>query len=129
MKRIRSYTGIWNVEKVLYSINDLQLPFPVTYTQMAWFVSSLMIVVTFGNIPPLCFIEGVFLKYIGIPVGITLFMSKKTFDGKKPYAFLRSAVTYALRPKVTYIEKKVIYRKMKMNEKITMVRSEKICSQ
>ncbi|MCE0579048.1 conjugal transfer protein, partial [Clostridioides difficile] len=22
MKKIRSYTGIWNVEKVLYAIND-----------------------------------------------------------------------------------------------------------
>ena len=24
MKKIRSYTGIWNVEKVLYAINDFQ---------------------------------------------------------------------------------------------------------
>ena len=30
MKKIKSYTGIWNVEKVLYAINDFNLPFPVT---------------------------------------------------------------------------------------------------
>ena len=32
MKKIKSYTGIWNVEKVLYAINDFNLPFPVTFT-------------------------------------------------------------------------------------------------
>ena len=31
MKKIKSYTGIWNVEKVLYAINDFNLPFPVTF--------------------------------------------------------------------------------------------------
>lgn len=29
MKKIKSYTSIWSVEKVIYAINDLQLPFPV----------------------------------------------------------------------------------------------------
>ncbi|MDY2614642.1 MAG: conjugal transfer protein, partial [Lachnospiraceae bacterium] len=29
MKKITSYTGIWNVEKVLNAINDFNLPFPV----------------------------------------------------------------------------------------------------
>ena len=34
LKKIKSYTGIWNVEKVLYAINDFNLPFPVTFTQI-----------------------------------------------------------------------------------------------
>ena len=34
MKKIKSYTGIWNVEKVLYAINDFNLPFPVTFTHV-----------------------------------------------------------------------------------------------
>lgn len=34
MKKIKSYTSIWSVEKVIYAINDLQLPFPITFTQM-----------------------------------------------------------------------------------------------
>ena len=28
MKKIKSYTSIWSVEKVIYAINDFQLPFP-----------------------------------------------------------------------------------------------------
>ncbi|MCB7450001.1 TcpE family conjugal transfer membrane protein, partial [Enterococcus gallinarum] len=42
MKKIKSYTSIWAVEKVIYAINDFQLPFPVTFNQMAWFVLSLL---------------------------------------------------------------------------------------
>ena len=102
MKKIRSYTSIWSVEKVLYSINDFRLPFPITFTQMTWFVVSLFAVMILGNLPPLSMIEGAFLKYFGIPVAFTWFMSTKTFDGKKPYGFLKSVIAYALRPKLTY---------------------------
>ena len=68
MKKIKSYTGIWNVEKVLYAINDFNLPFPVTFTQITWFVITEFIIILFGDIPPLSMIEGAFLKYFGIPV-------------------------------------------------------------
>ena len=83
MKKIRSYTSIWSVEKVLYSINDFKLPFPITFTQMAWFVVSMFAVMLFGNFPPLSFIDGAFLKYFGVPFALTWFMCQKTFDGEK----------------------------------------------
>lgn len=123
MKKIRSYTSIWSVEKVLYSINDFRLPFPITFTQMTWFVVSLFAVMILGNLPPLSMIEGAFLKYFGIPVALTWFMSQKTFDGKKPYSFLKSQITYALRPKITYAGKAVKLHKQTLNETITAVRS------
>jgi len=124
MKKIRSYTSIWNVEKVIYAINDLQLPFPITFTQMTWFIVSLLVVVMFGSIPPLSLIDGALLKYIGIPVGLTWFMSQKTFDGKKPYGFLKSILTYFIRTKTTYAGKAVKLQKQHFNEAITTVRSE-----
>ena len=80
MKKIRSYTSIWNVEKVLYAINDVNLPFPVTFTQITWFVLTEFIIILFADVPPLSMIEGAFLKYFGIPVALTWFMSQKTFD-------------------------------------------------
>jgi len=124
MKKIRSYTSIWSVEKVIYAINDLQLLFPITFTQMTWFIVSLFAVILFGNIPPLSFIDGAFLKYLGIPVGVTWFMCQKTFDGKKPYGFLKSFITYMIRAKVTYAGKAVKLQTQKLNEAITIVRSE-----
>ena len=120
---VKSYTGIWNVEKVLYAINDFNLPFPVTFTQITWFVITEFIIILFGDIPPLSMIEGAFLKYFGIPVALTWFMSQKTFDGKKPYSFLKSQITYALRPKITYAGKAVKLHKQTLNETITAVRS------
>lgn len=123
MKKIKSYTGIWSVEKVLYSINDFQLPFPVTFTQMAWFVMTLFAVMLFGNIPPLSMIEGAFLKYLGIPVAVTWFMSQKTFDGKKPYGFLKSLFLFTTRPKVTYAGKAVKLQSVTHQPIITAVRS------
>ncbi len=65
MKKIRSYTSIWSVEKVLYSINDFRLPFPITFTQMTWFVVSLFAVMILGNLPPLSMIEEHFSNTLG----------------------------------------------------------------
>lgn len=78
MKKLKSYSSIWAVEKVIYAINDFQLPFPVTFSQMAWFVLTLLAMILFGNLPPLAFIQGAFLKYLAIPACVTWFMSKKT---------------------------------------------------
>ncbi|EHZ7795104.1 conjugal transfer protein [Listeria monocytogenes] len=124
MKKIKSYTSIWNVEKVIYAINDLQLPFPITFTQMTWFVVSILFVILFSHIPPLSFIDGAFLKYLGFPVAITWFMSQKTFDGKKPYGFLKSILSYFFRSKLTYAYKPIKLKSQKLNESITIVRSE-----
>ena len=123
MKKIKSYTSIWSVEKVIYAINDFQLPFPVTFSQMAWFVLSLFIVILFAELPPFSMIDGAFLKYFGIPVAFTWFVSQKTFDGKKPFGFLKSAVTFALRPKVTYAGKAIRLKNQKFNTSVTAVRS------
>ncbi|QFG46516.1 conjugal transfer protein [Lapidilactobacillus dextrinicus] len=102
MKKVRSYTSIWSVEKVLYAINDLNLPFPITFTQMTWFVVTLSIIIIFGELPPLNLIQGAFLKYLGIPAAITWFMSQKTFDNKKPLGFLKSVLSYLFSNKLTF---------------------------
>ena len=112
------------MEKVIYAINDFQLPFPITFTQMAWFVVSLFVVILFGELPPFSLIDGAFLKYFGIPVALTWFMSQKTFDGKKPFGFLKSSVSYLVRPKVTYAGKPVTLGKEKFDTSRTAVRSD-----
>ena len=117
MKKIKSYTSIWSVEKVIYAINDFQLPFPLTFSQMAWFVVSLFVVILFGELPPFSLIDGAFLKYFGIPVAFTWFVSQK------PFGFLKSCVSFLLRPKVTYDGKAVRLKKETFNPVITTVRS------
>ena len=50
MKKIRSYSSIWSVEKVIYAINDMRLPFPITFSQMAWFVACEFAVLALGGL-------------------------------------------------------------------------------
>lgn len=125
MKKIKSYTSIWSVEKVIYAINDLQLPFPITFTQMTWFVVSLFVIIMLGSVPPLSLINGALLKYLGIPAALTWFMSQKTFDGKKPYGCLKSIIAYCLRAKRTYAGKKIKLTNHRVTASITIVRSER----
>lgn len=122
MKKIRSYTSIWSVEKVLYAINDVNLPFPVTFTQMTWFIVALFLVMLLGDVPPLSFIDGAFLKHLGIPAAITWFMSQKTFDNKRPLGFLRSVITYFAAQKITFSGRPVKPVKAHALDHITHVR-------
>lgn len=124
MKRVRSYTAIWNVEKVLYAINDWELPISLSYTAIMWLVFSELFVAMFANRFPFSMLHNVLLKYIGIPVLVTWFMSKKTFDGKRPYSYFKGVLAYLLRSRLTYRGRPVTYRKRKCCECITVVRSE-----
>lgn len=128
MRQLKSYTNIWKVEKMLYGINDVKLPFALTFTQLGWLIGSEMLVIfVLKKIPPLCYSDNFLFKYFMIPGGITWFMSKKTFDGKKPYSFLKSVMSYFCRPKLTYAGKKVHFGKHKFDEYITIVRCKKVC--
>src|SRR5699024_640568 len=98
--------------------------FPVTFNQMTWFVLSLFVVILLGNLPPLSMIVGAMLKYVRVPVLLTWFMSKKSFDGIKRYRVLKCVLTYYYRPKMTYAGQTVKHQKHAFNEYITVVRSE-----
>lgn len=125
MKRIKSYTSIWNVEKVLYSLGEVSLLFPLTFTQIAWLVFTEITVVVLRNVPPISMIDNPFIKYGAIPGGITWFMSQKTFDGMKPQTFFKTAFSYLLRPKKTYMGNPVkVAGRVTINEAVTTVRSE-----
>lgn len=63
------------------------------------------------------------LKYVGIPVSLTWFMSQKTFDGKKPYRFIQTMITYFFRPKVIYAGKVAKFGKELVSQDTTIVRS------
>lgn len=123
MKKLRSYSSVWKVEQVIYSFGDAKLPTPVTVTQLLWMAGSGVLVFAFRKVPPLAFVHNP-LILCGIPIGVTWFMSKKTFDGKKPYKFLQGVIAYALRPKVTFAGKPVRLKKHRENADITVVRSE-----
>ncbi len=121
MKQVKSYTSIWNVEKVIHAIGDINLLFPVTITQIGYFAGAAVVCFMVRSLPPFVYIKSTVI-WIAICIGIAYLMSKKSFDGKNPYRFLCSAFNYLIRPKETYAGKRVIYRKKTVNEYITAVR-------
>lgn len=123
MKKLKSYSSVWKVEQVIYSFGDAKLPTPVTVTQLLWLAASGVLVFMLRRVPPLAFIHNPLILCC-IPFGLTWFMSKKTFDGKKPYSFMCSVIAYVLRPKVTFTGKPVRLKKYRENADITVVRSE-----
>ncbi|MBQ9887258.1 MAG: conjugal transfer protein [Lachnospiraceae bacterium] len=122
--KFKSYSNIWKVEKMLYSLDTINLPFPVSFSQCAWFVLTLLAVIMFDDIPPLSFTDNVIIKYIAIPVFMAWFMNKKSFDGKKPYKFIYTAAMYLFRPKTSYAGRTVKLKKEKPDINITAVRSD-----
>ena len=114
MKQVKSYTSIWNVEKVIHAIGDINLLFPVTITQIGYFAGAAVVCFMVRSLPPFVYIKSTVI-WIAICIGIAYLMSKKSFDGKNPYRFLCSAFNYLIRPKETYGGKRVIYRKKTVN--------------
>ncbi|HAO6496202.1 TPA: conjugal transfer protein [Listeria monocytogenes] len=123
-RKIKSYTGIWNVEMVLHAIGDLKLPFAVTGSQIVWFVVLMLIMITLNDVPPFNLTQSVLFKDIAIPFALTWFVSKKTFDGKKPYSFLLSIISYYARRKVTTKQRAVkLNQRFIIEEEIPIIRT------
>ena len=123
MKKIRTYTSIWSLEKMLYALGDITLPFATTFMQIGWGLGALGLMMFLGHLPPLSFIDNTLIKFVVIPIGTAWFMGQKTFDGKKPHKFLMSVISYALRQKLTYAGTPIKMRKEKSPRGITAVRS------
>ncbi len=99
MKKIKSYTGIWDVEKVVYSINDWKLPRPITFTQILWGIAFFILSLMMDGIPPFIFKNSMVMNNIAIPFFLAWFVSKKTFDDKRPYSFLLAWFKYLVKRK------------------------------
>jgi len=116
MRRIRSFTGIWRVQKILYAVGDKSLPFPLPFAWIAWFVVTFVVMLLFGG-----FLSGLW-RYGVIPAGVATVMGRLSFEGKRPDRFLTSVISHALRSKLTFAGKRVLPGKEKAGVRVTAVR-------
>jgi len=121
--RIRTYTNIWRIEGILYKIYDVELPVPVTYTQIGYLVLSFLFLIIFSDIFPFSLIKNDLFKYVVFPVGFTWFMSKKTFDGKKPYKFFIAFIKYCFRNKITNKSRDIKLKNFVLNCEIGILKN------
>lgn len=119
---IKVFTKVWNVEKLVYRINDINLPFVVSTSQIKYFITSFMFFLIFGKLPIVSLVSNSVFNKIGLSILIALGLSKLKFDGKSPISFLKSVITYFNRGRLTTKGKKVKVQKYTFNKTITVVR-------
>ncbi len=88
MRQIRVYNQVFRIEKTVYSIQGIPLPIPVSYRQLAFFVGTLFVMLLLNTLPPFSWIEYYLVKFLGIPILVSWFFTRKTLDGKAPHRFL-----------------------------------------
>lgn len=124
MKKIRSYKRVWNFERVLHSIHDFSLPRAFTFTQIGWFLGTLAVVIFLADTIFLSWLDNLMIKFVAIPVGLSWFMSQKTFDGKRPHKFVYGVVSYHLKRRIRFGGKPVTFKKKYLD--ISYTTSERI---
>jgi hypothetical protein len=97
MKRtIRVYNQVFRIEKTVYSIQGINLPQPVSYRQMAFFIGSLLVMIVLNAFPPVNMIDLFLVKFVGIPFLVAWFFTRKTLDGKAPHRFIARYIEHKL---------------------------------
>lgn len=96
--RIRTYRQVWRLEQVIYQIERVRLPFPVTFRQIGIFGLALLVMVVVSGIGPLATTSPV-LRYALIPGLAAWYLTNKRLDGKMPHRWVLSMLRYLLGPK------------------------------
>lgn len=129
-KILRTYNSVWKVEKVLYGIQDIPLPMPVSYRQLGFFAGGFAIVWFLNKFPPLSLLHLGLIEYIFLPGVFAWFFTKQLLDGKAPHRFIWRVVQYHLNThifnrykdisdsqKIYKYENKITYRALSYQEK------------
>jgi hypothetical protein len=93
--QLRTYTGLWQVEKRIYKFYDVNLPYPVTVKQIVLF---------FGSLLPWMFLMGAIgvpfappfghVVWLAPPILIAWFANKPVAEGKNLFEYLLSQVSF-----------------------------------
>ena len=97
---LRTYTGLWNVEKRLYKFYDIDLPYPVSLKQLGLLIGTgvpwvlLMTILHIPFAPPFGH-----LLWIAPPALLTWWANKPVAEGKKLFDYVTAQASFWLRPK------------------------------
>lgn len=99
--QLRTYTGLWNVERRLYKFYDVSLPYPVSVKQLGilagvsipWF-GLLALVNKFTGLLP--FAAPWNIIWLGPPIVAVVYANRPVAEGKNLFDFVGSQVRYFL---------------------------------
>lgn len=96
--RLRTYQQVWAQERVIYQIERVRLPFPVSFRQAGVFAVVLISMIFLSGLPGFDLISPL-LRYVAIPAGATWFLTRQRLDGKSPLLWLLSIIRFYFAPK------------------------------
>lgn len=101
---LRTYTGLWRVEKRLYKFYDINLPYPVSIKQVGIFIVSLLPWLMFVNMIGVPFAPPFgHVIWLAPPFLITWAANRPVAEGKTVFEYLASQITFLISPK-TYLD-------------------------
>jgi len=98
MIRLRTYRQVWRLERVIYQVERVRLPFPVTFRQIGIFVFALLLMVPVSRLPGLNRLPGLVIFGL-VPALAAWYLTSQTLDGKPPHRWLLSMLLFGLSPK------------------------------
>ncbi len=87
---VRSYTKVWRIQRVFYGFGEIQFPIPVSAGFLVYFTLALLMMQLLSSFLP---IRPAF-RYVLIPGGIAWLFDQKMIDGKNPFQFIRSILSF-----------------------------------
>ncbi|WP_221568664.1 conjugal transfer protein [Alkalihalobacillus sp. TS-13] len=119
-KILRTYNNVWKVEKVLYGIQDIPLPLPITYRQIGFFIGGVTLVWLLNLFPPLSLLHLGLVEYVFLPGVVAWFFTKQHIDGKVPHRFIFRFILYHIESRVQnrYKEVSIIKKPYQYTSKI-----------
>lgn len=105
---MRTYNSVWKIEKVLYGIQDITLPLPVTYRQLGFFTLGFTIVWVLNMFPPFSILDLVLLEFVVIPALFAWYFTKQQLDGKAPHRFILRVAQFYFEPHVHNRYKEIV---------------------
>lgn len=98
--QLRTYTGLWSVEKRIYKFYDVNLPYPVSVRQLGILFASAVPWLLLTNALQIPWDSPWFLVHLAPPVGFMLYANRPVAEGKNLTDFLASQARFFLRPRL-----------------------------
>lgn len=99
-ERIVTYDAVWGLKKVFYHIERFRLPIPVSLSELlivvlleAFFIMMSNAAPWMSNIPPV-------FRFAIIPFGAAWLLSRVDLEGRPPYQYFWSSLTFLLSHKL-----------------------------
>ncbi|HYF95151.1 MAG TPA: conjugal transfer protein [Symbiobacteriaceae bacterium] len=97
--RLHTYAQVWRLERVIYQIEGISLPFAVTVQQVAIFFGTAAAMAVLSHLVPGFAHIGLLVRYVALPALISWFLTRQRLDGKVPHRWLLSMLAYWAGPK------------------------------